>query len=466
MTEFELPSSSDGNDVVAVRASSLGLGRAFGLGFASLGMGAGLIATPAGTMVAGNGAWLVFIVSVVIIACLVVAVSAFARRYVVTGSLMSYLGDAFGAIPRTIAGAALLVAYTLFCSISLIYPLTFAQGFLLDLHRHWLDDSSGRILFFVTVAMLLGYISHRGASASARSAIALTVLSLPLVLVLFIAVIMKNGIAVHEQITLHGGSSVTAIIAGVVIFAGTYVGFEGFTALAAETKDPIRNIPTILVGLLATIAVGYFFATIIATPVLLQHASQIAAGDSPSAVLADASDVSWLKTPLDFALVLNLMAGLVPLLNDGSRVIATAARDGMLPMWVGRIDPHRRIPARALWLLVAIIMMVAVAAEVFAHAAPLKIVFALTPAVFFLWMIPYMGMCLGLIALCKRRSRPYGMQSLAGAVGFLLIAFLFCYQISHPASGLEQASSAIALTLFAIVCVVTFIRHRRFIGRY
>ena len=57
---------------------------------------------------AGPTAWQSSLLASIVVVCVGISVKAFARKYVATGSLYSYVGEVFGPWARYITGAALL----------------------------------------------------------------------------------------------------------------------------------------------------------------------------------------------------------------------------------------------------------------------------------------------------------------------------------------------------------------------
>ncbi len=83
-----------------------------GLALASYVPPVGLASVPALVLVtAGNGSWLGALIAAVATSLVGLSVIAFARRYVVTGSIYSYLPHVFGPWARILAGAALVLGW-------------------------------------------------------------------------------------------------------------------------------------------------------------------------------------------------------------------------------------------------------------------------------------------------------------------------------------------------------------------
>ena len=103
--------------------------KALSLGFAALSVGMTLGLAPAYVVsLAGLGAALAFLIGGLGMISIAVAISVFARSYVVTGSLMSYVHHAFGIWATAVVGAALLCGYMVMIPSATAATQVFATG--------------------------------------------------------------------------------------------------------------------------------------------------------------------------------------------------------------------------------------------------------------------------------------------------------------------------------------------------
>ncbi|MFE3058746.1 APC family permease [Nocardia sp. NPDC059239] len=451
---MELP-AVDGDHSAALQSGSLSMAKSMAMGAAYIAPGVIMISTTASiALTAGRGSWLAVLLDIPVLVCLAAAIAAFARRYIVTGSLMSYLGDAFGEKLRIISGSPLIIGYLVLTPVASIFTLIFAQGLLLDLDQSWADSPSAQVGVIAVLSLLAGYIAYRGVELSARWATGATLVSVPFVLVVLVATLLHNNIAWGTALSLQG-VQLSDLTAGLVLAFSGLVGFEGFTALARETKDPARNIPGVLYSLVALVVSLILLGCLVFAPVLLNNLDAINAGESPSGILADAAGVGWLNVPLDASLTVGAFACTISVFNTASRILATAGTDGMLPSWLGRISPKTRTPARAVAILGIVAAGVPAVSQFVVRQSPLRALTATAPTVVYLWLFPYAAICLGLIALQRRDGRSFSMPSVAGAFGFVFIAWLLVYNVTHATGTIQKIAPVIGIGLAAVLLIAS-----------
>src|SRR3984893_4118979 len=454
MTDIELPASTQSGSAT-LRAGSLSMPNVLGMGAAYLGPGVILITNPAFLgLVSGKQSWLTILLDIPVFACLVAVIAVFARRYVVTGSLMSYLGEAFGGKSRIFSGSPLIIGYLLSMPLTAIFVLTFAQGLLLDVKQTWSSNASAQVLVIAVVTAIAGYISYRGIVVSARLAIVCTVICAPFVLILVVAAVIHTGGQFTSQFSLKG-MKFSDMVAGLVLVFVGIVGFEGFTALGRETKDPIKNTLRILPILVGLVVGVLLLGCVTLVPLLLQHLDQVNAGQSPSSIVADAAGVGWIKIPLDASLLLATFACLRAFFNDAARVTSTAARDGMLPRYLGQISAKTGTPARALAAMGLLAVGIPAISQFVVRQSPLQASAAMGPTLVYLWLVPYCAMCVGVVALKRREGALWSGVSAAAAFAFVFLVLVLAYSITHATGTLQKVAPVVALGLAALLFLVS-----------
>jgi len=131
--------------------------------------------------------------------------------------------------------------------------------------------------------------------------------------------------------------------------------------LAEETENPRRNVPRAVYTsvLIMTVAYLYFaYATVIGFGGDITKLGAAAASIG-SPFLGVAFGISTVL--LAFAFVAGFtstMGALIAGTNSQARLLFNAGREGLLPAWVGKVDPKRRTPVNALIMFLAIGMVV------------------------------------------------------------------------------------------------------------
>ena len=191
--------------------------------------------------------------------------------------------------------------------------------------------------------------------------------------ILYVTASGRSARGLNIGVQFHASRSPLQPYNGAVVSMIFFLGFEGLSTLAAETVNPRRNVPRLLLLLVSVTCVLGFVATVLQVPILEPETTDLTAGLSPLALLADRGHVGYMKVPIDATLVLCGIAALVAVLNYGARIVATAAQDGLLPRWLGLIDLRTRSPQRAAITLAAIGVIALLGPSLYSALTPVVI---------------------------------------------------------------------------------------------
>ena len=188
-----------------------------------------------------------------------------------------------------------------------------------------------QVVIFAVAIALAAAIAFRGLDTSVLVAVTLAVLSLPLVVVITIASAWHNGLDLSHQFSF-ADFSISGTLKGVAVGTAFLMGFESCTALAAETRDPRRNVPLAVMAVPVMLGALFPIATILQVPGLAAASAQLEAGMSAPAALASQAGLgSWFATASDAVLAVATFAALIGFVNYGARFAMTLAEDGLLP---------------------------------------------------------------------------------------------------------------------------------------
>ena len=118
--------------------------------------------------------------------------------------------------------------------------------------------------------------------------------------------------------------------------------------LAEETIDPRRNVPRALVT--GTLAIGALY-------LLLAYSTEIAFhGDAAAIGTSQLPFVDAFRASAPRLLIIAYLAGLtsifsalIGLTNSQARILFSSSREGLLPVFFGKIHPRHRTPHVAMW---------------------------------------------------------------------------------------------------------------------
>jgi len=440
------------HEAEGLERSHLGAGQITALALASQTPAVALATVPFLLVVtAGNGSWLGALMAAVATACVGVAVIVFARRYVVTGSIYSYMSHVFGPWARHLAGTTLLLGYVTLLAGVLLLTGAYAGSFLISLG---VSSELSPALMTVLTSAALGVatvLAYRGLDACVSWAVILTILTLPLVVVITVASAVHSGLHLGSQMSL-ADSTPSGIFQGVATATVFLVAFESSAALAAETKDPKRNVPKAVMSIPVVLGASYLLATLLQVPGLLGAADAINAGASPAAALATEAGLGKpVATATDLVLALANLASIIAFINYGSRFVATLATDGLLPERIAAVHPRFKSPGRAI-ITLALLSQTCLLVLVWAYPDHLltEVFPALSTLTVYMWVVPWILICLGALVLARRRAVSPVAVGIAAAAGAVGMAWIYVNGlVNRPASPVD-AMPYVFLILTAI----------------
>lgn len=130
--------------------------------------------------------------------------------------------------------------------------------------------------------------------------------------------------------------------AGTLFFA--YIGFDGVSTLAEETRNPQRTLPLAL--FLSLLICTVLYVTVSLTITGLADYRTLGVAD-PLYQALSASDMSlgWLKMVVGVVAILGLVSVVIASIIGQVRIFYSMSRDGLLPEALGRISPRFNTPA-------------------------------------------------------------------------------------------------------------------------
>lgn len=419
------------------------------LGLAAMQIGPG-IALAGGYMIvyAGDASWVAMAVALLAAGALALGVAAFSRRMVATGGLISYTGATLGPIARAFTAAGYLCGVLVSIAAVVTGVVIFTASFLEQVGVQAASTAPAQALSAVVLAAAAAALAYRGLDTSVRVSSVLTFAPIPFVLWATVAAAFNAPFDIGPQFDFGSEAfSLSVIVPSVIIASANFVGFDGMSALAGETENPRRNVPRLLALLLGVCGLSYIVMIWIQVPALNQGYDLLAAGESPTAVLAHVGGVGFLAAPLDLLLAAATFAGLVATMNYGSRIVATAAADGLIPAQLAAIHPEHRSPARAIVTMGVLAAGIPVALQVISSSPPLESSVYLYTFYAYFYLLPYvLGAVAAVVMLVRERSlQPIRLAVIAA--GGAAWAYVLWYGLSHPGGGVFTALPWMSLAL-------------------
>lgn len=397
-------------------------------------VGGGIFAAPA-ALAASVGAW----APVALLACgiamgaIVMCCAEAGSRVPSSGGTYAYVEAAFGRAPGFVAGMLLWLSCVLAAggiaaafadAIVALYPVG--------------SPAVQRVVLIVGVMALVTWINLRGVKQGARFAGIATVVKLvPLILFVCVGAFWVDPANLHPSGTIDPGSFGAAVILSIFAFSG----METMLSASGEVARPERTVPRALMLAMGAILILYIAIQLVAQGLL-------------GPALADA------KEPLAQAIGL-VHPGLALLIAVGAaisrgawlgsdvlgapRILFAFARDGFLPVALGRVSPRTQVPTAAILTHSIIGTALALAGEFYW----LVLLSALATAPI------YLGACLAAVKLRRDDVRLMGVPfrvpglGIAAAIGTVSMIALVALAQWDEIIGLFAAIAISALLYLA-----------------
>jgi amino acid transporter len=326
-------------DISASTMANIGPAYSFYFGFAGIVIAAG-IASP-----------LVIVVAIVAIALLGNTLSQFSRAHPSTGGFITFIGKTFGG--TTAVTTALVVGAGYIIAIAGV--IVISGGFLSIMIQYYTGTNIPWIIFsalFTAGAMVMMF---RGVGVSTRLAGFFFAFELLVLLIVSIAVLIKNGGHLSSvpfqpsHLTNHFSGLALAFPLAVYLF----IGWENSAALAEETNNPRHNVPRAVFLSIALMAFTYLLLSYATVTGFHYNATALTAPLIPFIAVAH-SIATWLTFIAYLAGLTSTLGVLIAAVNSQCRLIFNAGREGLLPSWIGRVHPERRTPVNAIIAFVGI----------------------------------------------------------------------------------------------------------------
>ncbi|WP_187276541.1 APC family permease [Parahaliea maris] len=459
MTQAE-ERTADSGQAATLQHNHASMGTMTVLGLAAMQIGPG-IALAGGYLIlyAGNASWLAMLGALLATAALGVGVTAFARRFVVSGGLISYVGSVLGPWPRAFAAAGYLVGLLVSMAAVATGVVIFTASFLLEMGFGWGSSAVGQAISAVVLTACACALAYRGLDTSVRVSVVLTFAGIPFAVWVSVAAIANTDFSLVEQFNFSGADfRLAVVIPAITIAAANFVGFEGVTAMASEARDPRRSIPRLIALMLGVCGLSYVAMIWIQVPVLSSNLEALESGESPTTILAHVGNVSFLAAPLDLLLAAATFAGLVATINYGSRIIGTAAADGLLPKGLSRIHPVYRSPVTAIVFIGVIAGGLPVLLQLISSASPLESSVYLYTFYVYFYLLPYVLAAIAAVVMLVREGGFRIFQIVTVTGSGLAWGYFFWFGLSHSDEGvfgmLPWLSLILTMALFLIFAIV------------
>jgi amino acid transporter len=295
---------------------------------------------------AGVAAPLTIIVAMVVILLVSNTLAEFSKYRPSTGSFVTFIGMAFGPAAGAAASLFTVVGY----AVAAAAIVAISGGWAHDTIKLFLGiDIPWQILCLIATG-ICGFLVSRGVSISTTWAAIFFYFETGLLLLgaVIMLIVNRHSLSLAPFLPANLSGGLNGIWLGFPLAIYSFVGWENSATLAEETGDPRKNIPRALV--IGTVAIGLVY-------VFLAYATEIAFHNDAKAIgNSTIPFIDALKTSAAGLLIIAYLAGmtsifscLLGLTNSQGRILFSAGRESMLPVFFGKIHPRHKTPYVATW---------------------------------------------------------------------------------------------------------------------
>ena len=395
--------------------------KAVALGFAAMQVGPCLASVPTLLLqFGGAGSWISALMTLGVALLIGRAITTFASRYVVSGSLVSYAEIAFGNWGQRVVGVSLMLGYLGVIAMIVNDEIYYLTSLLSETGFPQATSLPWQCALSLFASAFSAFFAYRGPDLSARVAGLLALISLPVIMAVMLLAFSNHPAGFFDQFNTSKFDA-GGILAGAVWGMAIYVGFDGLTSVASDTVNPRKNVPRILTYTLLLCGVTWSLGSLLQYSALAPHMNDILAGRTAISVLAAQAGLPGLTAEFDLVVGASVVASTIAFFNFAARIVATAAQDSMLPASLGIIDPESHAPRRAILLVGVIGAIVPMLIRLSGAESPIEAITTLASIVINFWLLPYFLISLGAILILRRESVASFAHLMPPAAGALLL---------------------------------------------
>lgn len=359
---------------------------------------------------------LVYVVGLVAMTFTAFSYMALSRAFPVAGSAYTYAARSLGPTPGFFAGWAMLLDYLLLPTLT--YVVT-------GIAMHAVLPQTPGMAWVLLMLVVATVVNWLGIETTAHVNFVLLAFQL-FVLALF-AVLCAIGVAHHvagAHVSLEPFWRAGAVTPGLVFGALSlavlsFLGFDAVSTLSEESRHGAAAIGRATILSLVLAALLFVAQTWLAS-LFLPGRTSLASGDPTNTAFYDIAALVGgygfkflLAGPCVF---LSGVAGAVTAQAASARLIYGMARDGTLPRTLAHVDPQRRVPERAVFLIAGVTLVLSM--------AMLGRLELLTSMVSFGALVGFLMVHASVIAhfVWREKSRDWLRHLVSPAIGFLIIA--------------------------------------------
>ncbi|WP_067132522.1 APC family permease [Microtetraspora malaysiensis] len=380
---------------------------------------------------------LAYIIGMVAMAFTALSYAQMSKAFPMAGSVYTYAGRGIGAPVGFLAGWVILLDYILVPTL-LYLVASAAMASFVPAIPIW-----AWLIMFIVFNTAVNYF---GIQMTARMNKIMLVAQL-IVLAIFLVV----GVIALAQGKGHGDAFSpifdSSTFSGPLVFGAvsvavlSFLGFDGISMLAEESREDARKLGRAMVGALVLAGLLFITQTWVAA-LLAPNREELLAngGDNAFYDIAEYAGGPWLSvlTAVATAIAWGFANSLVAQAAT-SRLLFAMARDRLLPRFLGKIHPKHKVPVNATFLTAAVSLVLGL---ILANND--KGIGQIASLINFGAMTAFLALHVSVVVhyVVRKRSRDWWRHLIAPAIGFLILLYVVI--------NAKVAAQAVGLTWLAI----------------
>lgn len=333
--------------------TAIGIGGIIGAGIFSL---AGAVANKT----AGPAVLISFLIAGIASAAAAFSYAEFAGLIPRAGSAYTYGYAVLGEIVGWFIGWDLLLEYTAIVAVVAIGISGYFNdllGFLDISLPQWMLGAPGTEpegvapgtyqvnLFAILLCLLIAYILNQGMRSAARLETLLVYVKVGVVLLVIVVGAFHIDAGNYDPFAPWGLSG--AFTGAATVFFAVF-GYDAMSTAAEESTESRKHMPKAILYSLAISMVLYVLACLVLTGMVpyTEIDSEAAFSNAFASV-----GMQWLGAIIAVGAIVGILTVLFTFLMGATRVGFAMSRDGLLPPWLAKTHPRRKVPSRITWIL-------------------------------------------------------------------------------------------------------------------
>jgi amino acid transporter len=371
---------------------------------------------------AGNGTWLSFGLSIVVLLIVAYCASQFATRINSAGSFYVWVTRSLGPGAGSAAGWGLVLGY-LFTGVATVIGFEiYADNFLAGFGIVSPDNHVVRAILYIAGGAAPTLMSVSDIKISQRVAFILESVSVTIILILCVAVYVHNGAVVDTTQLSLKGSGAGGVVVGMVLAIFAFVGFESAGALGHEARNPARSVPRAIMWSCG--AVGLFYLIVSYAQVFGFGGAALGKATAPLPQLAGVVGLGWLGHFIAIGITFSMFACSLACLTAGSRMLLSLGHDGLLPKLFTHTSRRTHAPDVAI-CSVAVVMTVVPVAYIAAGSTDTVLTGEEGTLATYGFMLAYALVSLAAPVYLRKIGTPKPLAWFFGVLGAVVMLFVF-----------------------------------------